>query len=184
MFLFIAGFAVVFTALGAFAPVFVGLLRGPTAERVGGTVVIVFGLLMLGYALKRGAISLYAERRPFLGRISPGTAGAFPLGVAFAAGWTPCIGPILGSILTVAAAGETARGVMLLLSYSLGLGVPFVLLGLGVNKLLRVFDLVGRHYRIIAASSGTVMVFFGVLLFTGAFTRLIAPLAQRFVPSI
>ena len=184
MLLFIAGFMIVFTLLGAFAPIFVRLLKGSVAERVGGLIVVGFGSLMIGYAFGRGALTLYSERRPFLARIHPGTVGALPLGMAFAVGWTPCIGPILGSILAIAAAGDTTRGVTLLVSYSLGLGLPFLVLGLGIHKLMGIADAVGRHYRAIAATSGSLMILFGVLLFTGAFTRLIAPLAQRFVPSI
>ena len=181
MLLFIAGFTVVFVLLGAFAPIFVHLLRGTIAERVGGIIVIAFGALMIAYAVGRGGLSFYAERRPLLARVDPGTAGAFPLGVAFAAGWTPCIGPILGSILAIAAAGSSAWGVTLLLSYSFGLALPFLLLGLGANRLFGVAA-IERHYKGIAAFSGATMFVFGALLFTGAFTRWIAPLAQRFAP--
>ena len=147
MLLFIAGFMIVFTLLGAFAPIFVRLLKGSVAERVGGLIVVGFGSLMIGYAFGRGALTLYSERRPFLARIHPGTVGALPLGMAFAVGWTPCIGPILGSILAIAAAGDTTRGVTLLVSYSLGLGPPFLVLGLGIHKLMGIADAVGRHYR-------------------------------------
>jgi cytochrome c-type biogenesis protein len=103
-----------------------------------------------------------------------------PLGMAFAAGWTPCIGPVLGAILAIAAAGSTPRAVLLLLSYSVGLGVPFLLVGLGVTKFMGAFDWVKRRYRAIAIVSGTMMVLMGVLVFTGEFTRRVAPLAQRF----
>ena len=77
---------------------------------VAGVVVVVLGLLLIGYAFGRGSIRLYAERRPFLGKVRPGPAGAFPLGMAFAAGWTPCIGPILGGIIIIAAGGSAAWG--------------------------------------------------------------------------
>jgi cytochrome c-type biogenesis protein len=178
--LFILGFTIVFVLLGAFASTFVKVFKGTAGQRVGGAIVIAFGLLMIGYALQRGAVSLYADRRPFLARVRPGTVGAVPLGMAFAAGWTPCIGPVLGAILAVAATGSTPRAVMLLVSYSVGLGVPFLLVGLGVTSAMGAFDWVKRRYRAIALVSGTLMVAVGVLLFTGEFTRLVAPLAERF----
>ena len=95
--------------------------------------IVVLGLLLIGYALGRGSIRLYAERRPFLERVKPGDGGRLPLGMAFAAGWTPCIGPVLGAILSIAATGSAARGAFLLFCYSLGLGVPFLLIGLGAR---------------------------------------------------
>lgn len=177
--LFILGFTIVFSLLGAFATTFVKLLKGTTGQRVAGIVVIAMGVLMIGYALQRGSLALYAERRPFLQKVRPGTVGAVPLGMAFAAGWTPCIGPVLGGILAIAASGSTARGVFLMVCYSLGLGVPFLLVGLGVTRFLGAFGWIKRHYRGIAVTSGGLLVIVGVLMFTGAFTRFFAPL-QRF----
>jgi cytochrome c-type biogenesis protein len=138
---------------------------------------------MLAYALRRGGSALFAERRPFLSRVRPGTVGALPLGMAFAAGWTPCIGPVLGGILAIATTGGTARGVLLLVSYSLGLGVPFLLVGLGVQRLMGALGWVKRHYTWIAGASGTLLVVVGVMLVTGVFTRVFAPLA-RFAPGL
>jgi cytochrome c-type biogenesis protein len=181
--LFILGFTIVFASLGAFASTLVPLLRVGNGPKIAGAVVIVFGLLMIGYAFRTGPISLYGERRPFLRRVSPGTAGAVPLGMAFAAGWTPCIGPVLGGILTMAASGSTARGVFLLVCYSLGLGLPFLLVALGITRFMGAFGWIKRHYRPIAVVSGGFLVFVGVLLFTGAFTRFFAPLA-RFTPGL
>ncbi len=180
MLLFIAGFTIVFVLLGAFAARFVQVFRGTAGQRVGGAIVIAFGVLMIGYALGRGSLVFYAERRPFLERLRPGSVGAMPLGMAFAAGWTPCIGPVLGSILAIAAAGSTPRAVLLLVSYSAGLGVPFLLVGLGVTRFMGAFGWIKRRYTAIAITSGALMVGMGVLVFTGQFTRLVAPLAQRF----
>ena len=180
MLLFIAGFTIVFVLLGAFASRFVQVFRGTAGQRVGGAIVIAFGVLMIGYALRRGSLVIYAERRPFLERVRPGSVGAMPLGMAFAAGWTPCIGPVLGSILAIAAAGSTPRAVLLLASYSAGLGVPFLLVGFGVTKFMGAFGWIKRRYTAIAITSGVLMVGMGVLVFTGQFTRLVAPLAQRF----
>jgi cytochrome c-type biogenesis protein len=180
MLLFILGFTIVFVLLGAFASTFVTIFRGTTGQRIGGAIVIAFGVLVIGYALGRGSLSLYAERRPFLARVRPGSVGAVPLGMAFAAGWTPCIGPVLGAILAIAATGSTARAVLLLVCYSAGLGVPFLLVGLGVTRFMGAFEWVKRRYTAIAIVSGGLMIAIGVLLFTGEFTRLVAPLAERF----
>src|SRR4051794_41370529 len=124
-----------FTLYGAFASTFVHLVKDRRGQIIAGVVIVVLGALLVGYALGRGSIRLYAERRPFLERVHPGTAGALPLGMAFAAGWTPCVGPVLGAILGLAAVGSSRWGAFLLLCYSLGLGIPFVALGLGVEWL-------------------------------------------------
>ncbi len=190
MLLFILGFTIVFVLLGAFASTVVGqrtlveILKGTTGQRIGGAIVIAFGVLMIGFALGRGPMALYAERRPFLERVRPGSAGAVPLGMAFAAGWTPCIGPVLASILAIAATGSTARAVLLLVSYSAGLGVPFLLVGLGVTRFMGALEWVKRRYTTIAVVSGVLMMAMGVLVFTGEFTRRVAPLAQRFTLGI
>jgi cytochrome c-type biogenesis protein len=181
--LFVLGFTLVFTLLGAFAGSLVGFVRDPWFQRVAGVVVTVLGLLMIGYALRRGSPALYAERRPLLERVRPGTVGALPLGVAFAAGWTPCIGPVPAGILTIAASGGTARGVGLLLAYSAGLGVPFVLIGLGVDRSMRAFSWIRRRYRTIAAVSGVLLVAAGILLMTGLFRQITAPLS-RYAPGL
>jgi cytochrome c-type biogenesis protein len=180
--LFILGFTIVFTLLGAFAGTFVPFVRDPWFQRVAGFLVVAIGALMLGYALRRGSPVLYQER-PLLERVRPGTVGALPLGVAFAAGWTPCIGPVLGGIMAIAATGGTVRGVGLLLAYSAGLGVPFVLIGLGVDRSMAAFGWVRRHYRAIAAVSGGLLVTAGILLITGQFQRLTAKLAG-FLPGL
>ena len=141
---------------------------------------ITFGVLMIGYALRRGSMALYAERRPFLARVRPGSVGAVPLGMAFAAGWTPCIGPVLGSILAIAASGSTARAVLLLVSYSAGLGVPFLLVGLGVTRFM-------GHLRLGEAPVHADRDRLGVAHGRGrraavhrGVHRMVAPLAERF----
>jgi cytochrome c-type biogenesis protein len=181
--LFILGFTIVFTLLGAFAGTFVRLVRDDWFQRVAGLVVAVLGALMIGYGLRRGSPRLYAERRPLLERIRPGTVGALPLGVAFAAGWTPCIGPVLGGILAIAAGGGTGRGVALLLTYSAGLGLPFLLIGLGVDRSMAAFGWIRRRYRAIAAVSGVLLVTAGILLMTGFFRQVTAQLS-RFAPGL
>jgi len=187
--LFILGFSVVFTVIGGFTASSVSRwLKSQTGQRVAGVVVLGFGLFMLMYATRLGMAWLYREERPLLARIKPGPAAAFPLGAAFAVGWTPCIGPVLGGILTLAAAqGGTARAVLLLLFYSLGLGIPFLLIGLGVGKLMGAFRFFSRNYRWFAGVSGVALVAIGILLVSGAWTRLVAPLFRvinRFTPAI
>ena len=163
--LFVLGFAIVFTALGAFTRTFVPVLRSEVGQRIAGLVVVGFGVLMLAEAFRVGVAGLFAERRPFLSRVRPGPAGALPLGMAFAAGWTPCIGPVLAGILTLAAAqGGGAWGALLMFAYSLGLGLPFVLIGLGTHRLFGVLGFVKRNYHWFAGVGGTLMVGIGVLL--------------------
>ncbi|MEP6973553.1 MAG: cytochrome c biogenesis protein CcdA [Actinomycetota bacterium] len=181
--LFIAGFTIVFTLLGAFAQRFVPIFKGDAGQRIGGVVVVAIGVFMIAYALRRGSIALYAERRPFLAKVRPGAVGALPLGMAFAAGWTPCLGPVLTGILAIAATQSSLRGVLLLVAYSFGLGVPFLLVGLGVQRFVGAFGWVKRHYRWIAGVSGALLVVVGVLLMTGLFTRIVAPLS-RFAPGL
>jgi cytochrome c-type biogenesis protein len=182
--LFILGFTIVFTLLGAFAGTFVRFFRDPWFQRAAGLMVLVIGLLMLGYAFRRGSPRLYAERRPLLERMRPGTAGAFPLGVAFAAGWTPCIGPVLGGIIAIAASGGTVKGAALLVVYSFGLGLPFLLVGVGADRLVGRLGWVPRHYRVIAGLSGAFLVIAGVLLITGTFARIFVQWGPSFVPSL
>lgn len=177
--LFIGGFAFVFTLLGAFSSVFVPVMKSAWGLRIAGIVVIIFGAAMIIYALRVGKPGLYAERRPFLSKVKPGPAGAFPLGMAFAAGWTPCIGPVLGGILLVAGAeGGSVRGAGLLFAYSMGLGVPFLLVALGMGWLMGKLSWVQRHYRAIAGVSGGVMVAIGLLLLSGYWLRMLSPVLQ------
>lgn len=175
--LFIGGFAAVFTAIGAFTATMGQLLRNPTVVRVSGLVVIGFGILMIVYALQVGWPGLYAEKRPLLERVKPGPAWAFPLGVAFGLGWTPCVGPVLAGILLLAAnQGGSVRGGFLLFMYSAGLGLPFLLVGLGVHKLMGALDFFKRNYHWITGVAGTVMVAIGVLIVTDLWTTVLGPI--------
>lgn len=177
MLLFVAGFTVVFVAVFGFTDVFLQLVRGPTGRVVTGIIIALFGTLLLLYAFERGPIGLFAERRPFLGRVGAGPAWAFPLGMAFAAGWTPCIGPVLAAITALATGqGSSLRGAFLLVMYSLGLGLPFVLVGLGVKRFMGAFAFIQRNYRWIAGASGALMLAIGVLVATGLWARLLAPI--------
>ena len=177
---FVAGFTAVFTALGASSTLFGSLLirHLPTIMRVSGVVIIIFGLSMTGFF--RIPI-LSRERRLDLTKISRGPLGAFPLGMAFAFGWTPCIGPILASILAVASTSHTmAWGAILLALYSLGLGVPFLVLALGIGRARRSLNFLSRHGRAIEIGGGLLLVAVGVLFLAGLWKGLFIPLQDRF----
>lgn len=178
--LFVAGFATVFTALGASASVagsFV-LRNRLFLTKVAGVFVVAMGLAAMG-ALRIGF--LYRERRIDLRRIRSGPLGAVPLGMAFAIGWTPCIGPVLAGILTAAASTQSApRGALLLFVFSLGLGIPFVLLALGYARAGRAFAWLRRHGRALERLGGGVLVVIGILMLTGTWIRMFAPLVGWF----
>jgi len=184
--LFILGFSVVFTVVGGFAATaLTRAVKSAIGQRIAGVVVLAFGVFMLLYALRLGRLWIYREARPLLSRVRPGPAGAFPLGMAFAVGWTPCIGPVLGAILTLAANQPGhARSVLLLLSYSLGLGAPFLLVGLGLRRLLGTFRFFSRNYHWFAGVSGVALTAIGVLLLTGVWGPSLFRFVSRFTPSL
>jgi len=184
--LFILGFSVVFTVVGGFAATaLTRAVKSAIGQRIAGVVVLAFGVFMLLYALRLGRLWVYREARPLLSRVRPGPAGAFPLGMAFAVGWTPCIGPVLGAILTLAANQPGhARSVLLLLSYSLGLGAPFLLVGLGLRRLLGTFRFFSRNYHWFAGVSGVALTAIGVLLLTGVWGPSLFRFVSRFTPSL
>jgi cytochrome c-type biogenesis protein len=167
---FVLGFSVVFISLGAAASTLGAVLmeRLTLLGKIAGVLLIIFGLHTMGL-LK---ISwLYKEKRIQTSSKPAGLAGAFVVGLAFAFGWTPCIGPILGTILALAAdEGTLQRGVILLSVYSLGLGVPFLLTSLMVNRFFKAFAKIRRHYRLVEITAGVLMVTVGVLIFTNRFT--------------
>jgi cytochrome c-type biogenesis protein len=177
--LFIGGFAAVFTALGAFTATMTEILRSPLGIRISGLVIMAFGVLMLLEAFEWGSPTLFMERRPLLTKVKPGPAWAFPLGVAFGAGWTPCIGPVLAGVLAIAAAeGGSARGAFLLFMYSAGLGLPFLLVGIGIRRLMGALSFVKRNYRWFAGVSGAIMFAIGILVFTNTWTTLLGPILR------
>lgn len=167
---FVAGFSVVFIAFGASASVLGQLLLRYRYEAnlVAGAVVVAFGLFMLG--LMRWLPWLQRDLRPHPHLAGGNPLAAFVLGVAFAFGWTPCIGPILGAILAVSAVGTSGGGIGLLSAYSLGLGVPFLLTALFID---RAAGLLGRLRGFGAAlqiGGGLVMVVLGIAMLTGWLT--------------
>lgn len=178
--LFVAGFTVVFTALGAsFAFVGSALLANvPLIVRIAGVGIVLMGLGMLGVVRMPW---LHREWRPAMTQGWRGPKGAFPLGMAFAFGWVPCIGPVLATILATAASTQTAPwGAVLLALYSLGLGIPFIALGLGFQRLRGSVEWMQRHARRIEQAAGVLLVGVGVLFVTGAWRAFFIPLQRAF----
>ncbi len=169
---FILGFSFVFISLGATASWLGQILLSKMSIliRIAGLLIILFGLHMIGW-LKIGF--LYRDTRVH-DTAKPATViGAFVMGLAFAFGWTPCIGPILAGILAVAAQQDSvARGIGLLAIYSLGLAVPFLLTSLGINRFLKFYQRFRKHLRRLEVASGVMLVLLGVLIASNQFTRL------------
>jgi cytochrome c-type biogenesis protein len=178
---FVIGFSLIFLLLGASATMIGQVFRQyqDWIARLGGVVVILFGLHLLG-VFRIGA--LLRERRLHLASSPKGYFGATLAGMAFGAGWTPCIGPVLGTLLTWAAVRDTMwDALLLLLGYSLGLAVPFLLAALATGAFLRVSKRFRSAIPIMEKTSGALLLVVGVLLVTGSFTVLSAFFA-RFTP--
>ena len=167
---FILGFSLVFVSLGASASAIGQFLmsRLTILNKVAGAIIIVFGLHTMGVLRIEW---LYQDTRVRTSRRPAGFIGAVMVGIAFAFGWTPCIGPILAGILAVAAAQDTiGDGVRLLSAYSLGLGVPFFATALAIDRFFAAFARIRRYYHAIEVVSGVLLVVIGVLIFTNRFT--------------
>jgi cytochrome c-type biogenesis protein len=165
---FIAGFSAVFILLGAIAGIASSniqyyLREGlEWIEKIGGLLIFLFGIHMTG--LFHFGV-LLGDKRVHLHKKPSGFFGTFVVGVAFAAGWTPCIGPILASILMVAASsGQVGEGVGLLAVYSLGLGVPFLLSGLLFHQFLSAFKRFRKHIRLVEIGTGVMLMAVGIML--------------------
>lgn len=174
--LFVLGFTVIFLALGATATAVGQLLnyRRHWLAQVGGVLIIVFGLYMLGVF---NITAFSRERRVQIADKPAGYLGTVLVGVAFGAGWTPCIGPILGSILTYTASeADYRRGLALLLAYSLGLAVPFLLAALAVERFLHFFARVRSRMVWVTRVAGVLLIAVGVLMVTNYFTVLASAL--------
>jgi cytochrome c-type biogenesis protein len=170
--LFVAGFSLVFVLLGASATALGRALNYYQVwlQRVGGVLIIIFGFLCLG-VFKVGVLN--QERRVQLDRKPVGYLGSALVGVAFGAGWTPCIGPVLGAILGLAATtSDVTRGMQLLAVYSAGLALPFLIAAVAVESFLDWFQRFRRYLPWVMRLSGVILIVVGVLLVTGEFTRL------------
>lgn len=165
--LFILGFSALFVALGASATALGTVVRRslPLIQQIGGAVIVLFGLYLLGVVR---IPLLMQERRVQLGRKPAGMAGSVVAGLAFGAGWTPCIGPVLASILLYAGmSGTVLHGAALLAVYALGLGVPFFVAAVSFNWFLGRAPFLHRWLLPIERAAGAVMVVAGMLLFSG-----------------
>lgn len=180
---FILGFSIVFISLGATATATGQFLRDhQDSLRIGGGVLIIlFGIYLTGII---PIPALSRERKFQLTRKPLGVLGSVLVGITFAAGWTPCIGPILGSILLYASTAKTVgTGVVLLSVYSLGLGVPFFLASLGMNSFLAASSRLRRSLRTIEVVSGVILIAFGIALVTNVFEHFVGFLA-RYLPAL
>ncbi len=167
---FIAGFSTIFMAMGASASFFGEIFtRYQNVVRIaGGIVIILFGLHIMG--LLNFSILHREKRLGFLEGRPAGTLGAFFVGMGFAAGWTPCVGPILASILIMAGTSKTVwSGIMLLGAYSLGFAVPFLIVSLGINVFLRHFHRIKRYMNVISTATGVFLVIAGLAISTDYF---------------
>ncbi|HVZ22129.1 MAG TPA: cytochrome c biogenesis protein CcdA [Vicinamibacterales bacterium] len=167
---FILGFSLVFISLGASATAIGHFLTSEKrlVSRLAGAVVIIFGLHTMGVLRIEW---LYQEKRVQTSRKPAGLIGAMLVGIAFAFGWTPCIGPILAGILAIAATRSgVGEGVRLLTAYSLGLAVPFFATALAINRFFGAMSRIRKHYHAVELASGGLLVAIGFLIFTNRFT--------------
>ena len=175
---FILGFSIIFVLMGiaiSYFGSFLGIKR-IWLERAGGVVIILFGLDIMG-VLKTGFLSrakgISLKRKKF------GYLGSLVVGMAFAFGWTPCVGPILSSILIYASTLESLpKAVVLLLAYSMGLGLPFLIAGLAINQFLALFAKFKNFLRFAPIVSGIFLIVIGIVLFSGQFSK-VASLLTR-----
>ncbi len=179
---FNAGLSVIFLALGTTAGlVGASIISNPWVRGIGGVIIILFGLQLIGL-LKIS--TLYKDTRFFSNEKPRGVLGSFTLGIAFAAGWTPCIGPILGGIIGLAAAsGGWRNGLILSAFYSAGLSIPFLVTGLGINQFLAFYGKFRRHLHKVEVVSGVVLIVVGLLVMTGQSTLLTSGRLARWLPN-
>ncbi len=179
--LFVSGFTLIFVLLGAGAT-FIGsflLYNSEWIARIGGAIIILFGLHLMGVFQ---LLPLLSEKRVHLANKPAGYIGTVVVGIAFGAGWTPCIGPILGAILTMAGSQENVGvGMWLLFVYSMGLGIPLLLAALAMERFLNAFSRFRRFLPAVQIASGVILVLLGILLVTGSF-QVLAAWLNRYTP--
>jgi len=179
---FNAGLSIIFLTLGTTAGlVGASIISNPWVRGIGGVIIILFGLQLIGL-LKIS--TLYKDTRFFSNEKPRGPLGSFTLGIAFAAGWTPCIGPILGGIIGLAAAsGGWRNGLVLSAFYSAGLSIPFLATGLGINQFLAFYGKFRKHLHKVEVVSGIVLIAVGLLVATGKSTLLTSGRLAAFLPN-
>jgi cytochrome c-type biogenesis protein len=179
--LFILGFTIIFMALGAGATVFGQLMLRNRfiISRVGGVLVIVFGLYLLGVL---NITAFMRERRVHLHDKPMGYLGTVLVGFAFGAGWSPCLGPILGAILTyTASSADLPRGMLLLFAYSMGLAVPFLAAAMAVNRFLAIFQKVKTQMVWVQRIAGVLLIVIGLLMVTN-YLAILSTWMQAYTP--
>lgn len=176
---FIFGFSTIFIFFGASAT-FLGQLflsNQDFIRRLGGLLIILFGLSLVGVLR---APFLMSEKRVHFTRRPAGYIGSFLIGVTFAAGWTPCVGPILGSILLYASTADSVgKGIELLVVYSIGLGLPFLVVSVGINVFLGSLRKILPYFRLVSVVSGVFLITVGMMIYTNSLTRVVAFLSER-----
>jgi len=180
---FNAGLSVIFLALGGTAGL-VGatILNNVWVRVIGGLVIIIFGLHLIGLLKIK---YLYKDTRQFSNEKPHGMLGSLTLGIAFAAGWTPCIGPILGGIIGLAAtSGGWKGGLILSAFYSAGLAVPFLVTGLAINQFLGFYSKFRRHLHKVEVVSGVILILIGGLVMSNRVTLLASPRLARILPNL
>jgi len=182
--LFVLGFSIVFVALGASASAVGSFLKqySDVLEKVAGLIIMLLGFFMLGIIKVPW---LYGEARFEMQKAKRfGSFASLLMGMAFAFGWSPCVGPVLGSILMVAAnSAEVGRGALLLAVYSLGLGVPFVLVALLLGRVKPILNWLNRHALVINRVAGVVLMVLGLLILTGWIGPVVGWLSM-FIPKL
>jgi cytochrome c-type biogenesis protein len=172
--IFITGFSIVFIAFGASASLIGQVLTSyqHLLRKVGGVLIILFGLYLMGVVKLR---FLMTERRIHLRSRPAGYIGSLLIGATFAAGWTPCVGPLLGTMLLYASTTDTlADGVTLLTFYSLGLGLPLFATAMGVDRFLTYFKQVRAYLRMVSFTSGIFLIVFGLMVYSDSLSFLTA----------
>ncbi|MBI5892911.1 MAG: sulfite exporter TauE/SafE family protein [Deltaproteobacteria bacterium] len=180
--MFIIGFSLVFVSLGASASFFgqFFITYKEIIRKVGGIVIILLGIHVIGVINFR---MLQQDKRLHFFREKPaGLLGSFLVGIGFAAGWTPCIGPILASILMIAAGSDTFLfGMLLMVTYSIGLAIPFLLTSLGINAFLKHFNRLKKHMRLVSFLTGAFLIVIGLLIYTN-YLAIITGILNSFLP--
>ena len=169
---FVFGFSSIFVLMGASATYLSSLLYEyfDYLRIIGGIIIIIFGIhftQIIQFSF------LNSDTRIQIKNYKPGLVGSFIVGLSFAFGWTPCIGPILGSVLSVAASSETiSEGTFLLILYSAGLGIPFILAAYGIGTFLKFLSRIRKHIRTIEIFTGLLLILFGILILTNRIQEL------------
>lgn len=174
---FVLGFTIVFVSMGAFAGIIGGFLRQyqTTVNIITGTIVILFGLNFIGviqlpFFNNTKRIGIEAKEPNFFSSIL--------FGIIFSIGWTPCVGAFLGSALMLAAnSGGSLKGIFMLLCFSLGLGIPFIISAILIDRLKTSLDFIKKHYKVINIASGVLLVLIGVLMATGLMGKYLSVLS-------